>query len=159
MKTKYLTNFISSYLAYFHEHYRSINILSQCMSFHYKPTRNIQKRSTELGTFRECRNGEYMYRWPRTEERCWTVFVYILFIFRRLHCPRNTIHINLFISFIFRATISFVKENALVKNVGFSFDLEVNDDGVVHFYTDSSVNSIPSMLNKKSQWKPVPQMT
>ncbi|KAL4222161.1 Parathyroid hormone/parathyroid hormone-related peptide receptor [Mactra antiquata] len=66
------------------------------------------------------------------------IAVIIMLYFKRLHCPRNTIHVNLFMSFIFRATISFIKENALVKNVGFSFDLEVTENQEVHFYEDSS---------------------
>lgn len=64
--------------------------------------------------------------------------VIIMFYFKRLHCPRNTIHINLFVSFIFRAIISFVKENALVKGVGFSFDVEVDENGDVLFLDNSS---------------------
>ncbi|ESP04258.1 hypothetical protein LOTGIDRAFT_53326, partial [Lottia gigantea] len=46
----------------------------------------------------------------------------IMVRFKRLHCSRNTIHINLFASFILRASISFMKENLLVQSVGFSFD-------------------------------------
>ena len=59
---------------------------------------------------------------------------------RRLHCPRNTIHINMFVSFILRATISFVKENALVASVGFSFDVEYKSNGEVVFLDNGSVS-------------------
>ncbi|XP_052811017.1 parathyroid hormone/parathyroid hormone-related peptide receptor-like isoform X2 [Mya arenaria] len=61
------------------------------------------------------------------------IMVYI----KRLHCPRNTIHINLFLSFILRAIISFVKENALVNGVGFSFDVEQSGDGKIRFLPNS----------------------
>jgi hypothetical protein len=50
----------------------------------------------------------------------------------------------LFVSFIFRAIISFVKENALVNQVGFSFDVEVATNGNVRFLEDSSVRIVRS---------------
>ncbi|XP_045168506.2 secretin receptor-like isoform X2 [Mercenaria mercenaria] len=64
--------------------------------------------------------------------------VIVMIYFKRLHCPRNTIHINLFVSFIFRAIISFVKENALKQGVGLSFDVEVAKNGNIQFLEDSS---------------------
>ncbi|XP_076094370.1 secretin receptor-like isoform X2 [Mytilus galloprovincialis] len=51
----------------------------------------------------------------------------LMIAFRRLRCPRNTVHINLFISFILRASISFMKENLLVNSAAFASDVkEVN---------------------------------
>nr|KAG5704100.1 hypothetical protein BaRGS_017604 [Batillaria attramentaria] len=49
---------------------------------------------------------------------------------RKLHCPRNTIHLNLFASFILRATMSFMKENLLVEGLGFHSDVIETDDGI-----------------------------
>lgn len=42
---------------------------------------------------------------------------------RKLHCPRNTVHVNMFVSFILRAIISFLKDMLLVQGLGFSFDV------------------------------------
>ncbi|KAK7493196.1 hypothetical protein BaRGS_00015533, partial [Batillaria attramentaria] len=50
--------------------------------------------------------------------------------FKKLHCPRNTIHLNLFASFILRATMSFMKENLLVEGLGFHSDVIETDDGI-----------------------------
>ncbi|KAK3587871.1 hypothetical protein CHS0354_019760 [Potamilus streckersoni] len=59
--------------------------------------------------------------------------VTIMLLFKKLHCPRNFIHINLFVSFILRATISFVKENVLVNGVGFPSDIKIGPCGKLEF--------------------------
>ncbi|XP_076461572.1 secretin receptor-like isoform X2 [Babylonia areolata] len=59
--------------------------------------------------------------------------VFIMLCFKRLHCPRNTIHLNLFGSFILRASISFMKENLLVEGLGFPSDVIETPDGGVAF--------------------------
>ena len=50
------------------------------------------------------------------------------------------IHIHLFVSFILRATISFVIENALVKGVGFPSDVKVTDENTIEFLDNGSVS-------------------
>ncbi|CAG5128593.1 unnamed protein product, partial [Candidula unifasciata] len=66
------------------------------------------------------------------------VSVTIMICFRRLHCPRNSIHINLFASFILRASFSFMKENILVEGVGFPSDVITDGDAPVVFKNESS---------------------
>ncbi|XP_041365126.1 parathyroid hormone/parathyroid hormone-related peptide receptor-like [Gigantopelta aegis] len=54
------------------------------------------------------------------------IAVFLMLIFKQLHCHRNTIHINLFMSFILRAIIMLLKD-FLVQGVGFDSD---NSEGV-----------------------------
>lgn len=68
---------------------------------------------------------------------CLLIATTIMISFRRLRCPRNIIHVNLFVSFILRATISFMKENLLVMKTGFPSDFrEVN--GKLQFIPDDT---------------------
>ncbi|XP_056008386.1 secretin receptor-like isoform X2 [Ostrea edulis] len=53
-----------------------------------------------------------------------TVAVFIMIYFKRLHCPRNTVHLNLFIAFMLRALLSLLKENLLVQGLGLPSDVE-----------------------------------
>ncbi|CAE1167677.1 PTHR1 [Acanthosepion pharaonis] len=51
----------------------------------------------------------------------------------KLRCRRNTIHVNLFLSFIFRAVLALTKDNILVDGLGFSDDLQHSSDGTRNF--------------------------
>ena len=42
---------------------------------------------------------------------------------RKLRCARNTLHIHLFVSFILRAILAFVKDQVMVSGVGLSKDI------------------------------------
>ncbi|XP_050418974.2 secretin receptor [Patella vulgata] len=55
--------------------------------------------------------------------------IFIMLYFRKLRCPRNLIHVNLFLVYTIRAFISLLKEVLLVNDIGFPDDVTVNDDG------------------------------
>ncbi|OPL21070.1 parathyroid receptor hormone parathyroid hormone-related peptide, partial [Mytilus galloprovincialis] len=61
------------------------------------------------------------------------VAVIIMLYFKKLHCPRNTIHLNLFLSFILRAIISFIKNGIMIEGLGFSSDVYYNEKGQLAF--------------------------
>ncbi|XP_074658941.1 secretin receptor-like isoform X2 [Tubulanus polymorphus] len=62
------------------------------------------------------------------------VAVAIMLAFRRLYCPRNIIHINLFMSFILRASMCLMKDSLLVDKLGFERDVFRLADGSLRFH-------------------------
>lgn len=54
-----------------------------------------------------------------------TIMVY----FKKLRCSRNSIHLNLFASFMLRASISLIRENCMVGGLGFPKDVTYNETG------------------------------
>ncbi|XP_069110562.1 secretin receptor-like isoform X1 [Argopecten irradians] len=64
--------------------------------------------------------------------------VVIMLYFRKLRCPRNTIHVHMFVSFMLRAAISFMKENMLVEGVGFHGDVTTSPTGAIQFIPEGT---------------------
>ncbi|KDR09908.1 parathyroid hormone/parathyroid hormone-related peptide receptor-like isoform X2 [Zootermopsis nevadensis] len=61
---------------------------------------------------------------------------FILSTVKKLRCPRNMLHLHLFLSFIMRAFITLLIDILFVKGVGLSKDVEVDEGGLVDFKTD-----------------------
>ena len=59
---------------------------------------------------------------------------------RRLHCPRNIVHMNLFLSLILRAFISLLRELLFVNGVGFQKDVMKDDYGSLIFIEEGPVS-------------------
>ncbi|GFO02577.1 parathyroid hormone/parathyroid hormone-related peptide receptor [Plakobranchus ocellatus] len=57
---------------------------------------------------------------------------------RRLHSKSNSLHINLFLAFILRAVVSFLKDTLFVANVGLAKDVRKGTDGVYEFVHDAT---------------------
>ncbi|KAK4872460.1 hypothetical protein RN001_014489 [Aquatica leii] len=64
----------------------------------------------------------------------------IMFTIKKLHCPRNNLHMNLFASFIFRAFLSLLKDIIFIKGVGLSRDLKYKN-GETFFFQDKESNN------------------
>ena len=69
-------------------------------------------------------------------------------VFRRLHCPRNTVHVNLFISFMMRALGTLLKD-CLMPEGALQKDLIVGPNNETYFNEDSgSVSSHMSVRTR-----------
>ncbi|XP_062618651.1 parathyroid hormone 2 receptor-like [Saccostrea cucullata] len=64
------------------------------------------------------------------------IAVAIMIYFKKLHCARNTIHVNLFVTFILRAIVTFIKEHLLVESVGFPGDIYYDEQCNIIFRND-----------------------
>lgn len=60
----------------------------------------------------------------------------ILASFKKLRCPRNKLHMHLFVSFIFRAFTTLLKDSLFIKGVGLPSDFTVKD-GEAYFLHES----------------------
>ncbi|KAK7471633.1 hypothetical protein BaRGS_00035730, partial [Batillaria attramentaria] len=59
--------------------------------------------------------------------------IIIMIYLKRLHCHRNILHINLFVSFTLRAVVCLLKDSLLVKGLGLPQDVIYDQDGDVSF--------------------------
>ncbi|KAL4222626.1 hypothetical protein ACF0H5_018667 [Mactra antiquata] len=64
------------------------------------------------------------------------VAVGIMIAFRRLHCKSNVLHINLFLAFILRASLSFLKRILFVDGLGLEKDIIRLPRGAIDFNPD-----------------------
>ncbi|XP_076463790.1 glucagon-like peptide 1 receptor [Babylonia areolata] len=61
------------------------------------------------------------------------VATFIMVKIKRLHCQRNVIHINLFVTFIVRAVICLLRDSLLVQGLGLPKDIRYDQDGDIEF--------------------------
>lgn len=64
-----------------------------------------------------------------------------MFSIKKLHCPRNILHMNLFVSFILRAFVSILKDILFIDGLGTEKDI-LDKNGFKYFTTDLVVNKI-----------------
>ncbi|KAF4527490.1 hypothetical protein B566_EDAN014544 [Ephemera danica] len=63
------------------------------------------------------------------------VAFFVLLLSKRLRCPRNTLHMHLFVSFILRASMALLKDSLFVQGVGLPSDVAVSE-GQLRFLPD-----------------------
>ncbi|RUS71936.1 hypothetical protein EGW08_020311 [Elysia chlorotica] len=66
------------------------------------------------------------------------VAVIIMLYWRRLHCKSNTLHINLFLAFILRASMSFMKDRLFVAGLGLPQDVRQGSTHKLVFIQEGS---------------------
>ncbi|GFO46391.1 parathyroid hormone/parathyroid hormone-related peptide receptor, partial [Plakobranchus ocellatus] len=66
------------------------------------------------------------------------VAVIIMLCWRRLHSKSNTLHLNLFLAFILRASMSFMKDRLFVGGLGLPQDVQQAADSKLHFLHEGS---------------------
>ncbi|KAK7110668.1 secretin receptor-like [Littorina saxatilis] len=57
----------------------------------------------------------------------------IMVKFKRLHCQRNVVHINLFVTFVVKSIICLLRDSLLVQDLGFEKDVQYDEDGKIEF--------------------------
>ena len=62
----------------------------------------------------------------------------LLIVARKLHCPRNTVHVNLFISFILRCVMALTRDLLMADSVGLRDDTVAYDDDDGFFFSNST---------------------
>lgn len=61
--------------------------------------------------------------------------------FRKLRCPRNLLHINLFVSFVLRALLALMRDNLMAEGgLGLPQDLSITENGTILFNSEGSVS-------------------
>ncbi|KAH9524805.1 Parathyroid hormone 2 receptor [Bulinus truncatus] len=69
---------------------------------------------------------------------CSLVLAVIIMCCSRLKSKSNTLHVNLFLAFIFRAVLSFAKQLLFVQGMGLEKDIRRLDDGSIGFIYEGS---------------------
>lgn len=77
-------------------------------------------------------------RTPKVPGGC-TQLTPCCFVCRRLKSKSNTLHINLFIAFILRAALSFMKEVLFVQNLGLGKNVRPGTSGLLEFNEHETV--------------------
>ena len=65
---------------------------------------------------------------------------------RKLRCPRNMLHLHLFVSFIMRAFITLLKDMIFVRGVGLHMNI-IEKNGLSYFYDQVRQKAVQKMCH------------